>query len=189
MGIEEVVAGLIIEADSCWAEDSCLSDVAVPSVVLSWCLKGHSLCRNMALIDSVDLVGNVIEDYCFLAGSERLLRHMPYIFKRFELRRSLCLIGSRRWRIMWWKVIVDLRMEHIGYWIGLRRIDGNHLYGFSFAVCAHSYVDWTSTTLQMLPYLIFLPRTSLHLLHVNFLLLSYNLRNSCFLPFSLILQW
>lgn len=80
MGIEKIIARLIIEAYSCWTEYPSLSDMAMSSIVLSRCLKGHSLCRNVALIDPIDLIGNMIEDYCFLTGGEGLLRHMSYIF-------------------------------------------------------------------------------------------------------------
>lgn len=93
-----------------------------------------------------------------------------------------------RWEMVGWNY-ADLRMEHVGCLIGLWRGDGDYLNGFSLALCAHSYVDWTCTALQMLPYLVVLPRSSFHFLHVNLLLLSYGLSNTLFLSLlPLILQ-
>lgn len=70
MGIEEIIiACLVVETDPCWTEHSCLADVAA-SVVLSWCLEGHSLGRYVALVHSVNLIGNMVEDNGLLAGSK-----------------------------------------------------------------------------------------------------------------------
>lgn len=168
MGIEEVIiACLIVETDPCWTEHSCLADVAA-SVVLSWCLEGHSLSRYVALVHSVNLVRNVVEDYCLLAGSEGLLGHVSYGLEGFKLSWSLRLIRSSWWK-MGRKVVgldnIYLWMEHIGYWIRLRCVDGDHFYRFSFAVRTYSDVDRTCTALQMFAYLVLLPRFSYHLIY------------------------
>lgn len=188
---EVVIACLVVEADPCGAEHSCLADVAA-SVVLSRCLEGHSFGRYVALVHSVDLVGNMVEDYGLLAGSEGLLGHVSYVFEGFELSWSLRLV--RPWS--WWKMRrevvglddVYLWLEHVGYWIWLGCVDGDHFYCFSFAVWTDSYVDRTCTALQMLSYLVLLSRLSFHLLSTDSFLISSTLHKSLFLLLPLLLH-
>ena len=126
MRIEEIVACLIVKADPGWAENSCFADVAA-SVVLPRRLEGHSFGGDVALVDSVDLVRNMVEHYGFLAGSEGLLGHVPYVFEGLKLSWSLRLARSGIRRKMRREMIrlndAYLRMEHVGYWIWLRRVD------------------------------------------------------------------
>lgn len=55
VGIEEIVAILIVEAYPGRTEHSCFADVAA-SVVLSRSLESHSFGGDVTLVDSVDLI-------------------------------------------------------------------------------------------------------------------------------------
>ena len=84
---------------------------------------------------------------------------------------------------------IYLRVEHVGYWIWLRRIDGNHLNGFPFAIWTHSDVYRTCTALQLLSYLALLPRLYFHLLQASLFPFSYFLATRFLLPYPPILHF
>lgn len=81
---------------------------------------------------------------------------------------------------------VYLWMEHVGYWIWLRCVYGDHFYCFSFAVWTDSYVDRTCAALPILIYLVLLPRLSFHLFYAGTFFISSSLHNSLFLFLSYI---